>query len=132
MKEIKEIPVGVSVTPISQPTPFTQVVALGERGPGGAFHHYAVLEIKEGPEPNSRILAEIDFQEGPFKQVGANGCLEPDLLTMILDRLTAFQAGEFSCRENALVATKVQEALMWSEERRKDRVKRGVYSTMEK
>jgi hypothetical protein len=33
---------------------------------------------------------------------------------------------EFSCRENAIALTKIQEAMMWLQKRTRDRVARGV------
>lgn len=33
---------------------------------------------------------------------------------------------DFPCRENAMVITKLDEALMWSNKRKQDRIERGV------
>lgn len=72
------------------------------------------------------ILTKIDFQSGPIKENGVNGCQNEDLIGIIIDRLQGFQTGEFPCRENSIAITKLQEALMWLEKRTADRKARGV------
>jgi hypothetical protein len=101
---------------------------------GGACHEYQVVistELKPGsplPEP----VAEIAFQRGPVNECGINGCHNEDLISIVVDRLQAFQAGKFSCRENALALTKLEEALHWLNHRTKDRAARGVEGTSQK
>ena len=65
------------------------------------------------------------IQNGPVKEVGVNGCQVDTVIEaakMILEGLNK----NFPCRENAVAITKLDEALMWMEKRRKDRDKRGV------
>lgn len=95
--------------------------AMDEPGEGGAYHDYRIT-LKE----TSRIVGDIDFQNGPIKERGVNGCHQEDLLAIVIDRLEHFQAGAFNCRENALALTKIQEALHWLEHRTAARVARGV------
>lgn len=68
----------------------------------------------------------IKFQEGPIKENEINGCQIEDVIGVLIDRLKGFQAGEYSCRENALAITKLEEARMWLNERTRDRIKRNV------
>lgn len=65
------------------------------------------------------------IQNGPIKENGINGCQVDTLIEaakIIIEGLNK----QFPCRENAMVITKLDEALMWSEKRKKDRVARGV------
>lgn len=92
-----------------------------------AYHDFAVYETKD-----ETILAEIHFQQGPVKEVGVNGVFDEDLLLMVLTRLRAFNQGEYSCRENSMAITKLEEAVMWLRKRTQDRVARGVEGTSRK
>ena len=86
-------------------------------------------------EPNStgvNKLLTVHFQEGPMLDYSLNGVFNEDLLAMVLCRLEHFQKSEFSCRENAVAITKIEEALMWLGKRTKDRELRGVLSTYNK
>lgn len=49
-----------------------------------------------------------------------------------VDRFRGFQKGPYACRENALVLTHLEEALMWMQQRTIARIKRGVEGTHEK
>ena len=69
---------------------------------------------------------EINFQKGAILEHGINGLTQEVLLAIVIDRLQGFQSGDFSCRENALAITKCQEALMWLQQRTRDRIARGV------
>lgn len=89
-----------------------------------APHHFQVRPVKE---PKSlEILSEIHFQEGPIKECGVNGVCNEDLIAMVICRLEHFQKSEFSCRENALAITKLEEALMWLRKRTIGRENRNV------
>lgn len=90
-----------------------------------APHHFKVLI----PEQANKIIAEVNFQEGPIKEVGINGVNNEDLILMVLTRLQSFQATEFSCRENAMAITKLEESLMWLRKRTQDRAARNVEGT---
>jgi len=91
-----------------------------EDGPGGASHHYTI----EGDDfPAEQFII---FQKGAMKEVGHNGISDEALLSIVIDRLRGFQRGSFSCRENALALTKLEESLHWLNARTKDRMERGV------
>ena len=104
---------------------YTKVTVLDEPGQGGACHKYAIATVGE---PNT-VVGMIDFQNGPIKEFGVNGCHQEDLLAIVIDRLQSFQAGPFACRENALALTKIQEAMHWLNHRTNERKTRGVEGT---
>lgn len=102
-----------------------------------APHHFKVVESIPNNEKyfgnteyvETGVLAAINFQEGPIKECGVNGVCNEDLMVMVLTRLEHFQRTEFSCRENALAITKIEEALMWLRKRTTGREQRGVEGT---
>jgi hypothetical protein len=101
-------------------------------GPGGASHEYTiwVQTSHEDPQP---IVARIQFQKGPRNIEGSvPGIVESALLAIVIDRMNAFNAGEYRCRENSLVATKCEEAIHWLKHRADERARRQVLGTYEK
>ena len=108
----------------------TQVVCKDKPADGGACHDYAILPTKDKDNEEGLFFDnDIRFQKGPVKETGVNGCHNEDLLAIVIDRLQHFQAGEYSCRENALALTKLQEAMMWLRARTDARKDRGVEGT---
>jgi hypothetical protein len=106
-----------------------EVFAEGEIGPGGAYHTYRIQRDDKGYLMNHGI----QFQKGPCGAGDSeSGILDVDLLEIVRHRLQSFQAGEFSCRENALALTAVEEALLWMNKRVEDRAERGVLGTNNK
>ena len=79
--------------------------------------------------PETDLLAKIHFQEGPIKENGVNGVANEDLLVMVIRRLQGFQDSQYSCRENAMAITKIEEALLWLRKRTMGRENRGVEGT---
>lgn len=90
-----------------------------------APHNFQVRPAKEPLE----VLEEIHFQEGPIKECGVNGVCNEDLIAMVICRLEHFQKSEYSCRENALAITKLEEALLWLRKRTIGRENRNVEGT---
>lgn len=105
------------------------VEVLDEPGQGNACHRYAITYKGTGKRPTP---CRIDFQNGPISEHEINGISNEALLAIVEDRLLGFQSGEFSCRENAVALTKLQEALMWLQKRTRDRLARGVEGTNQK
>lgn len=98
----------------------------------GAASHYYVADM-ENSARNPIKVAEVQFQHGPRHEPGSkSGVTEAVLLTIVADRMRSFNAGPFACRENALVLTKVEEALHWLKHRADERAKRGVLGKNEK
>lgn len=101
-----------------------KIKVVDEPGAGGANHAYVVSGMTD---PDYEI--DIFFQEGPIKEAGVNGLTQEALLAITIDRLRSFQAGPYSCRENAIALTHCEEALMWLQRRTVARIKRGVEGT---
>ncbi len=99
-----------------------KITVTDEPGPGGANHHYQI-DIFRGDGIN------LYFQKGGIAENGVNGVTQEVLLAVCIDRLRCFQAGKFSCRENAIALTKMEEALHWLHSRTRERMKRGVEGT---
>lgn len=67
----------------------------------------------------------IDIQTGPIGHVGLNGAQWTALIGLGLGQLR-FLDRAYSCRENSLTKTKLEEALHWQQARTQDRERRGV------
>lgn len=89
-----------------------------------ARHHYAVENVHNGT-----ILTSVDFQKGPIKEVGVNGCHNEDLLLMVIDRLESFQNSEFACEENREAIDHLYSAVAALRKRTNNRKERGVLGT---
>lgn len=63
---------------------------------------------------------------------GINGLVDEILLNILIDRLRGFQSGEFSCRENSIALTHLEEALMWYNKRTENRILKGVQNSYKK
>lgn len=101
-----------------------EITVTDEPGSGGANHRY---ELKVGAE-----TTHLDFQNGPIAEVGVNGLTQEALIAVVVDRLRAFQAGPFACRENSIALTKLEEAQHWLHHRTRARMARGVEGTNSK
>lgn len=65
------------------------------------------------------------LQNGPIKENGVNGCQVDTLIEAAKTMIEGLNK-QFSCRENALAITKLEEALHWLDARKKNRMARGV------
>ena len=79
---------------------------------------------------------KIEWQDGPLGQGDdvqpPNGTFVETLIEAAIGRLKFYQTakgGEFSCRENAITITKLEEALHWQLDRTRTRETRGVEGT---
>lgn len=76
---------------------------------------------------------EIHWQNGPLgrdeDRLEPNGAFVEGVIDAGLGRLRFYQSTEFSCRENALAITKLEEALHWLGHRTAEREARGVEGT---
>lgn len=106
-----------------------RITVLDEPGAGNASHDYLInWNIDDAHGDRLRI----EFQNGPIAEAGINGISNEALLAIVEDRLKSFQAGAYSCRENALALTHLQEAMHWLHHRTRERVARGVEGTSQK
>ncbi len=114
-----------------------EIEVIDEPGNGGACHIYRINQgppPSEGHDPMSERpspYTDIHFQNGPIGEVGINGIDNESLLAIVEHRLQGFQSGSYSCRENAIALTKIQEALHWLHHRTSGRIDRGVEGTSE-
>jgi len=102
---------------------YTEVFAADEP------EHNACHEYSISTKEDKSCVANISFQKGPIKENRVNGCHHEDLISIVIDRLQSFQKSEYSCRENSIAITKLEEALMWLNKRTQDRINRGVEGT---
>ena len=118
-----------------------RISVLDEPGQGGANHLYQIegfntqknksdpfVERYGKPSDHTTVL----FQNGPIGEFGVNGITQEALLAIVIDRLRSFQAGPFSCRDNAIALTHCEDALMRLQRRTRERIKRGVEGTNQK
>ncbi len=70
----------------------------------------------------------FQIQNGPVKEAGVNGC-QVDTIIEAAKLIVEGLNKKFPCRENSMVITKLDEALMWSAKRKADREARGVEGT---
>lgn len=95
-----------------------------------APHNFKVRSMKSLAEGEEwPVLAKIHFQEGPIKECGINGVMNEDLIAMVICRLEHFQDSAFTCYENDIAITKLEEALLWLRKRTMGREKRSVEGT---
>lgn len=91
-------------------------------------HRYE-LQNFEFPMEDGQILQFIHKEpvtEGSTElKTVSNGTTNEEVLKVLIARVQ-FLNGKFPCRENSIVITKLEEALMWLEKRTRDRVARGV------
>ena len=74
---------------------------------------------------NDDKLQVVTFYEKNDDGTEKDGTTLEEILKVSIARLQELNS-RFGCRENSVAITKMQEALMWLEERTKDRIKRGV------
>ncbi len=96
------------------------IIGTDDEDGSGASHHY---EMSIG----ATVVANIQFQQGPrLDPASTPGVTEAAILAVLIDRLRGFQAGPYSCRQNAIIITKLEECLMWTRARADERARRGV------
>lgn len=103
-------------------------------GSGGANHRYEISGYT-AHNPSQQHMGEQTFV-GPFwnstiQEAGVNGITHEILLSILADRLTAFQAGPFANRYNAEALEHVRCALSYLKARTADRLAQGIEGTHE-
>lgn len=115
-----------------------EIEVLDQPGAGGACHVYGIYgfhtETNEsaGHADKDETCLKIHFQNGPIPEKGVNGVTQEALLSVVEDRLAAFQAGQFACEENQRALDAVREAQHWLHFRTLKRMARGVEGTHQK
>lgn len=90
-------------------------------------HLYELENFEEGDIKQAlQFIQKVPVFEGSsdLKTI-SNGTTNEEVLKVLINRLQ-YLNGKFPCRENSIVITKLEEALMWLEKRTRDRVARGV------
>lgn len=100
------------------------VVVVKEEGAGCGVDY---TMGKQNPVMINHIDNRIEFQvqKEPIKENGVNGCQVDTIIAtakIIIEGLNK----NFPCRENSIVITKLDEAIMWLKKRKQDREERGV------
>ncbi len=90
------------------------------------------IEEEGWPQVHGEI-SRVTFQtqSGPIKEFGENGGQIDDIIEWVKEKIEGFNK-QFPCRENAMIVTKLDEALLWSMKRKLDREKRLVEGTNQK
>lgn len=71
----------------------------------------------------------LRFQDGPLREFGVNGTTNEEVIGLLVERLRSLNQPPFSCRENSLAITHLQEAQHWLYRRTMERSQRGVEGT---
>ena len=117
------------------------IAVTDEPGAGGANHRYEIGGYDPRKNPSAPDMQDIEgafdctllfFQNGPIAEHGVNGITQEVLLAIVADRLRSFQAGPYSCKENAVALTHIETAMLWLHKRTLDRMQRGVEGTSQK
>ena len=120
------------------PAPQLQIEVLDEPGSGGANHLYQITGMDTTSNPSDPFTARygkgsdhstILFQNGPVPRVGSNGTTHEAHLAILIDRLTAFQAGPFASEYNDSALRHLWQALQMLQMRTKERILRNVEGT---
>ena len=106
-----------------------QVLACDGPGPGGASHHYQIINVANQNRGEDYVVADLEFQNGPIKEVGTNGLTHEALLAILIDRLEGFQSGPYKCEENGDALTYLELAQRRLQSRTLARIARGVEGT---
>ena len=81
------------------------------------------VQEQQGTHGPRRVM--FDLQDGPIKEVGVNGVQIDHVIEWAKVVIEGFNKA-FPCRENSVIITKLDEALLWSMKRKLDREKRNV------
>ena len=78
----------------------------------------------------------VDWQDGPLgrgeDRKEPNGAFVETIIAAAKQRIEYYNSTKFSCRENSIAITKLDEALMWLNKRTADREAREVEGTHER
>jgi hypothetical protein len=91
-----------------------------------------VAEIEDGLAPLPKTTADfvtIRWQEGPVKEVGANGAQVEDVLRACLSRLRELNHGPDYNAETTLAEKSLDTTIRWLDYRTFQRTERGVEGT---
>lgn len=88
--------------------------------------HFESYGLPGCPVQTLQFIEKTPIAEGAKELRTINdGTTNEEVLRVLIDRLNYLQ-GKFPCRENAIVITKLEEALLWLNHRTAQRQARGV------
>ena len=89
-------------------------------------NEYALLNFRRDSEPDGTLrFQKVVFYKLNEDKTFDNGTTIEEMLRVSIERLQDLNS-RFSCRENSLAITKMEEALMWLNKRTENRKARGV------
>lgn len=94
-------------------------------------HHLYSLDHLEGPGHETlqfvhkQIAPSPEGKETGVMETVANGTTNEEVIRVVIDRIRS-QNEKFPCRENAITLTHIETALLWMEQRTRERKARGV------
>ena len=91
----------------------------------GQTYYLPVYKLDDGLVKVEGERQVIKFVKG----TGQEGIITESLLSMLITHLKTLNSGHLSNRQTAIAITKLQEALMWLEDRKVERIDRGVFGT---
>lgn len=109
---------------------YVRVYRDGDRG--GDFSYSKYRFTLGVPDAEVGTSVYLKFQQGLPSENGPNGVTNESVIGVVIDRLQAFQEGDFPCKENEQAINRLKEALFWLQARTRDRLKRNVEGTKKK
>jgi hypothetical protein len=92
----------------------------------GHTYELANFEKKEVAGQKLQFIHKEPITEGSSElKTISDGTTNEEVLEVLIDRMN-FLNGKFPCRENSIVITHLETALLWLEKRTNDRLKRAV------
>lgn len=88
---------------------------------------YEVAGYEGGPQ-FIQFLHKAQLEIGDPMETVSEGTTNEEVLEVLIDRMNFLQS-RMPCRENAIVITKLEEALLWLNRRTQNRLARGVEGT---
>lgn len=74
---------------------------------------------------NIQFIEKVSIDDKGTLKTLNNGTTNEEVLEMLINRMKYLQ-NKFPCKENAIVITKLEESLMWLEQRTKNRLFQNV------
>lgn len=99
-----------------------------EQGHKYGLENFEMDATKEGSLQELQFIQKGNPDPNGSLNLIANGTTNEEVLRVLINRFQYLNA-QIPCRENSIVITKLEEALMWVNKRTEDRKNRGVLQT---
>ena len=96
---------------------------------GDGLHQYIELKNTQDIKGVTPIVS-FTIQSDPISEVGVNGLQAVDMIRYVKCLFQSLNEA-IPCRENSLTITKLEEAILWQNERTRYRTLRGVEGKLE-